>query len=95
MVGNEFNYDLERPNSIDISPEMAGECYVKVVREARLVAPDVLFSPGAVAPWNVDYDNLDWLRYQLRMLQEIERLGEIPDSLTIGVLVVCPNLIKA
>jgi hypothetical protein len=83
IVGNEFQLKIERPDGQDISPESAAECFVKVWREAKIAAPHVLLSPGAIAPWNVDYQGLDWLKYQLRMLNEIERLGVIPDFLTV------------
>ena len=72
IIGNEPNHIVERPDGIEITPEDYAVCYAEARGRIHEVSPRHKVIVAAVAPW---YFPPDWIEYQTRMLNEIQRYG--------------------
>jgi hypothetical protein len=82
IIGNEMNNPREWPNpngdshtlnmAAAISPQGYADCFNRVYRAIKAVAPNARVVPGAVDPYNALY--MDCLHYFTQMLARIEAL---------------------
>jgi hypothetical protein len=70
IVGNEWNLEIERPWGRLITIERYADCYSRVRKAIKSVAPDDWVVPAAIGPWNVDSG--DWLVLYKETLQAVD-----------------------
>jgi Peptidase C39 family len=85
IIGNEMNNPREwhNPNGASdqlnmnaaISPQQYAECFNRVYRAIKAVAPNARVAPGAIDPYNAQY--MDCLQYFTQMLARIDNLDAI------------------
>lgn len=76
IIGNEPNLAIERPQNVEITPQMYAECFTLCRNAIKSVRPTHLVLPAAIGPWNTESG--DWIEYWKTMLSLIE-----PDGLAL------------